>query len=186
MRSSNGTVVCGYPRAAGFSLVEVMVALIVMSVGLLGIAKMQALALSSTTSARARSLAALEASSLASTMSADRTYWANVTADPAVILSAGGTITAGDPALQLNTTCPCTPPQIAFGDLSAWATDLSLQLPNVTGTVNCPIPAATTPPPPPTPVSCTISLNWTEQQVVSNAQQTTAPTAINYTLHVEP
>ena len=183
MRSSNGTVVYGYPGPAGFSLVEVMVALIVMSVGLLGIAKMQALALSSTTSARARSLAALEAASLASTMSADRTYWANVTADPAVTLSAAGAITAGDPALQLNPTCPCTPPQIAFGDLSAWATDLSLQLPNVTGSVNC---TPLTPPPAPTPVSCTISLNWTEQQVVSNAQQTTAPTAINYTLHVEP
>jgi type IV pilus assembly protein PilV len=188
MRSSKGTAVYGYPGAKGFSLVEVMVALIVMSVGLLGIAKMQALALSSTTSARARSIAALEASSLASTMSADRAYWANVTADPAVTFSAGA-VTAGDPALQLNATCPCTPPQIAFDDLSAWATDLNLQLPNVQGSVSCSTPAAVTPPTPPplpTPVSCTISLNWTEQQVVSNAQQTTAAAAINYTLHVNP
>ena len=183
MRSSNGTAVYGYPRAAGFSLVEVMVALIVMSVGLLGIAKMQALALSSTTSARMRSVAALEAASLASTMNADRAYWAGVTTDPAVTLSATGAVTAtGDAALQAA-TCPCTPPQIAFNDLNDWAADLNLQLPNVQGSVSC---TPLVPPPTPTPVSCTISLNWTEQQVVSNAQQTTAPTTINYTLHVNP
>jgi type IV pilus assembly protein PilV len=185
MRSSNGTAVYGRPGATGFSLVEVMVALIVMSVGLLGIAKMQALALSSTTSARIRSIAALEAASLASTMSADRTYWANVTADPAVTLSAAGVVTASDPTLQPNTTCPCTPPQIAFNDLSDWAADLKLQLQNVQGTVNCTPPTAPTAPTP-TPASCTISLNWTELQVVSNARQTAAPTAINYTLHVNP
>jgi type IV pilus assembly protein PilV len=183
MRSLNDTSVYGYPGAAGFSLIEVMVALIVMSVGLLGIAKMQALALSSTTSARIRSIAALEASSLASTMSADRAYWANVTVDPGVTLSATGAVTANDAALQPNATCPCTPPQIAFNDLSDWAADLNLQLPNVQGSVSC---APLIPPPTPTPVSCTISLNWTEQQGVSNAQQTTAATAINYTLHVNP
>ena len=185
MRSSNGTAVYGYPGAAGFSLVEVMVALIVMSVGLLGIAKMRALALSSTTSARIRSIAALEASSLASTMSADRTYWANVTVDPAVKLSAAGAVTANDAALQPNATCPCTPPQIAFNDLSDWAADLNLQLPNVQGSVSC-TPMTALPSPTPTPASCTISLKWTEQQVISNAQQTSTPVTINYTLHVNP
>jgi hypothetical protein len=49
--------------------------------------------------------------------------------------------------------------------------------------VVCPLPPAGSPP---TPVSCTISLNWTEHQVISNAQQTTVATAINYTLHVDP
>jgi len=43
----------------GFSLVEVMVAIVVICVGLLGVAKLQALALSNTTTARLRSLAAL-------------------------------------------------------------------------------------------------------------------------------
>lgn len=183
MRSSSGAAVYGHSRAAGFSLVEVMVALIVLSVGLLGIAKMQALALSSTTSARMRSLAALEAASLASTMSADRAYWANVTVDPNVTFSSGTITATGDAALQLKATCPCTPPQIAFGDLSAWVADLNLQLPNVQGTVSCPLPPAGAPP---TPVSCAISLKWTEQQVVSNAQQTSTPTTVRYALYVDP
>ncbi len=59
----------------GFSLVEVMVALIVICVGLLGIAKLEALMLSSTGTSRLRSLVALQAASLAASMHADRNYW---------------------------------------------------------------------------------------------------------------
>jgi type IV pilus assembly protein PilV len=169
-------------RTKGFSLVEVMVALVVLSVGLLGMAKMQALALSNTTSARMRSIAALEAASLASTMSADRTYWTSITADPNVAFSAGA-ITSKADATLLRGTCPCTPAQIARQDLDEWLTDLNLQLPNAQGQINC---AAPTGPPAPTPASCTIALNWTEKQVISNSQQTTAPATINYTLYVEP
>ena len=48
----------------GFTLLEVMVALVVLCLGLLGILKLEAAAISSTTIAAKRSLAALEASSL--------------------------------------------------------------------------------------------------------------------------
>src|SRR5262249_61998101 len=63
-------------RAGGFSLVEVMVAVVIICVGLLGIAKMQALALSSTTTSRLRALAAIQAAGLASAMHSNREYWA--------------------------------------------------------------------------------------------------------------
>src|SRR5580700_12341596 len=59
----------------GFSLIEVMVALIIIAVGMLGIAKMQALALSTTESSGVRSLVAIEAASLAASMHANRDYW---------------------------------------------------------------------------------------------------------------
>lgn len=59
----------------GFSLVEVLVALIIVAVGLLGIAKMDALVLSNSGISRQRALIALEAQSLAATMHADRDYW---------------------------------------------------------------------------------------------------------------
>jgi type IV pilus assembly protein PilV len=186
MKSLNDTAGHGCLRDAGFSLVEVMVALIVMSVGLLGIAKMQALALTSTTSARMRSLVALEASSLASTMRADRAYWSQIMANPAVTF-AGGAVASNDAALVPKSTYPKTAPQIAYGDLQEWVTNLGLQVPDVKGAVNCTVPPVAVP----APVSCAISLNWPENLVASNAQQAlqaqaAAPARVTYTLYVDP
>src|SRR5215471_12867444 len=93
-------------RHRGFSLVEVMVALLVISIGLLGIAKMQALALSNTSGARVRALASLEAASLAATMQADRNYWGTVTANTTATIK-NGTVTAASDA-TLSTTVVCT------------------------------------------------------------------------------
>src|ERR1700747_1698188 len=103
----------------GFSLIEILVAVLVISIGLLGIAKMQALAISNTGNSRLRALAALEASSLASTMQADRTY---CTSPPTVgndltVTIASTTITASDATLSAAQTCSggttCTPAQMA-------------------------------------------------------------------------
>ena len=63
--------------ARGFTLIEVMVAHGHHLVGLLGIAKIQALAYASTGTASVRSLVALQAAGLAASMHADRSYWAN-------------------------------------------------------------------------------------------------------------
>src|SRR5205823_9766606 len=59
-------------RSRGFSLVEVMVAVIVICVGLLGIAKLQALSLSNTTTSRLRALAAIQVASVAAAMHSNR------------------------------------------------------------------------------------------------------------------
>jgi type IV pilus assembly protein PilV len=162
-------------RDTGFSLLEVMVALVVMSVGLLGIAKMQALALSSTSTARMRSLAALEASSLASAMRADRSYWSAVTIDlTASVKSTPGvktaTITSSDTNLAPGTgSFPWKPIAIAGQDLQDWANDLVGQVPTASATVSCKAPPAL--PAPPAPVGCRIEIDWLENQVASNAQQ---------------
>jgi type IV pilus assembly protein PilV len=89
----------------GFSLVEVMVAVVVICVGLLGIAKMQALALSNSNTSRLRSLAAIEAAGLAAAMHSNREYWAGSTgtAPPATITvnaQANPQIQSSDAALQ--------------------------------------------------------------------------------------
>lgn len=78
-------------RIKGFTLTEVLVALIVIAIGTLGIAKMQALALSSTGASRSRALAALEASSLAAAMHANRAYWAGTPSNVTVTTSVGST-----------------------------------------------------------------------------------------------
>ena len=169
----------------GFTLVEVMVALIVISVGLLGIASMQALALSSSSNARMRSLAAIEAASLAATMHTNRAYWS--TSAPGTVTVVDGLITGG--ALdQVGPACEgansCTPDLLAAYDLQKWTLSLDALLPHPTATITCPIASV--------PMSCSVTITWTESSVALNKQE--ALNAANaagyktptYTLYVQP
>jgi type IV pilus assembly protein PilV len=172
--------------AGGFSLVEVMVALAVIAIGLLGIAKMQALALSSTTVASERSLAALEASSLAASMHANRAYWA-----AGGLLPAGGITVTGatvnDPTLAGEPDCsaaanqPCSAVQLAGYDLQVWAGSLAALLPNDTATVLCTTVVGV-------PITCTIQISWAERSVALTQQEANTGQFQNptYTLYVEP
>jgi type IV pilus assembly protein PilV len=180
-------------RCAGFSLIEIMVAVLVISVGLLGIAKMQALAISNTGNSRVRALAALEAAGLASAMQADRLYWTTVptVGNDLTATVSGATIkTASDGTLSTAQTCingtVCTVAQMAAFDLQSWATNLNSVIPNETASIDCNLPNATS------YVTCTITVSWTENLVNSNsAQQTnsTVQTALatpTYVLIVQP
>jgi type IV pilus assembly protein PilV len=181
-------------RSRGFSLVEVMVALIVICVGMLGIAKMQALSLSNTTTARLRSLAAIEAASLASAMHSNRQYWANTPLPFNVALSATGAITSSDGLLAAQATADVAtvPDNACFGiqcaamplagfDLARWTTNLTGMLPNPTANISCPANPGVNAPP-----SCTITISWNEKSVGINQQETVALALPTYTLYVEP
>jgi type IV pilus assembly protein PilV len=178
-------------RARGFTLLEVMVAVVITAIGLLGIAKIHALAYSSTATAGSRSLVALQAAGLASSMHANRTYWA-AGAAPVPVVITGTTIndatlntaaaTPGYCVFGLGPT-PCTPDLMAAFDLHTYAAQLNAALGNSNPitTVTCPVAI---------PVNCTIQVTWNEkavsinqQSVAATAQATFAPT---YTLYVEP
>jgi len=199
----------------GFSLVEIMVAVVVICVGLLGIAKMQALAVSSTTTARLRAMAAFQAASLASAMHSNRVFWASAAAvadSPMTINFPGAAPTNGVTVVpagfaQLNNTCIVTiatavpacrgvaGAQLLAGfDVQRWGAALvppaggSLR-PNLTATITC--QGVIQPP------SCIIQMSWTEQTgTINSSEQSTAivDTTINaaggnldyYTLYVEP
>jgi type IV pilus assembly protein PilV len=178
-------------RSSGFTLIEIMVALIVTSIGLLGIAKMQALAYASTGSAAMRSLVALQAAGLAASMHANRTYWAAGTA-PASFTITGTVISDA----TLNSTAvaptycqaggggaPCPSDVMAAFDLHTYATALNQMLSNSDPVTTVTCPAAI-------PVNCTIQVTWNEnavsintQGVANTSQSTFAPA---YTLYVEP
>src|SRR5260370_14391182 len=183
-------------RAPGFSLVEVMVAVIVICVGMLGIAKMQALSVSNTTTARLRSLAAIEAAGLASAMHSNRQYWANNIVLPFNLVLNAGVITSSDGALAAQATadltnltacfgiqCPALP--LAAFDLARSSTNLSGLLPNPPSNINC---AAAAPP------TSTITISCSDQAVAINQQEATAAATAQlpqfhvptYTLFVEP
>ena len=124
-------------RSRGFTLLEVMVSLIIISIGLLGIAKIHALAYASTASASTRSLVALQAAGLAATMHTNRTYWAFGVQPPVVNItgSYGGTFAIDDAGLNTAAGCyfpasACTPDVMAAFDLQNYGAQLSAALPN--------------------------------------------------------
>lgn len=173
-------------RSRGFSLIEVLVALIVLSVGLLGIAKMEALALASNGVAGRRALAAIEAASLADSMHVNRTYWGSAASGASITIT-GNQVTAGLPVSPApdctqSTGAACIAPNLASYDLNQWAGALYSLLPADTATVTCNTS---------TPVECLITISWNEQAVAINSAQasTGANSAITnstYTLYVEP
>jgi type IV pilus assembly protein PilV len=179
-------------RARGFTLLEVMVALVITSIGLLGIAKIQALAYASTGSASLRSLVALQAAGLAASMHANRIYWASPAAPPNLTISG----TTFNPVLNAaaatanycvmgsgNTPCNAIDQtQLAAADLYTYANALNLMLGNSSPvtTITCSN----------NPVSCEIQVTWNEHVVSVNTQGTTGTTQATflptYTLYVEP
>ena len=181
-------------QSQGFSLVEVLVALVIVSIGLLGLAKMESLALSSADTSGTRTIAAIQASSLAGMMHADHDYWgsANVTTAATVTFTAGAVVVS-DPNLVkpaaltcTSSTAPCLPLAMAQYDLNSWATGLQSLLPGYQANIAC-TPASLSAAPP-APVTCTITINWAENAVAANASQTAIAslTSPSYTLNVEP
>lgn len=153
--------------------------------------------LSSTGTSRLRALVALQAASLADAMHANRDYWGGsstywVPANGNLSLTgtdSGGTTTwAGTNAP--GTTPPscegavCNSEQLSQYDLSNWATNLSTVLKTSTSTVGCSLAAGTG------LVTCTITIQWTENTVAANSQEAAVGGAAfqnqTYTLVVEP
>ena len=161
-----------------------MVALVVICVGLLGVAKMQALSLANTTISRQRSIAAIEAASLAAAMRANRLYWGttasnfaatwNPTNAPAFVVQGDANLAAAATAGNAH-ACDgaagavprvrvrCQQQALAAADLAGWTTALSAVLPNPSATITCGVPIGTT-----LPASCMINITWSETSVAMN------------------
>jgi type IV pilus assembly protein PilV len=168
-------------RSAGFSLVEVLVALVVCSVGLLGLAKMESLALSSTSLAGTRSVAAIEAASLAAMMHANPDFWQSPLAYPSTIFNKYSNPFPGAVACTVAGGNACTPAPLAQYDLSTWWASLNQVMPTYTAAVTC---SATL------PITCVITLNWGENAVaISTAQSNIAQVNAeggSYSMYVQP
>lgn len=137
----------------GFSLVEALVALVVLSVGLLGVAALYVSALRFGRNALLRS----DAVTLASDM-ADRIE-ANSGGGAGYALAAGATNTA----VAACSVGGCTAAQMATTDKAQWKALLAQALPAGTGTIA--VDTTTT------PTTYTITVNWTEPNVGAQSYQ---------------
>ena len=119
-------------RSLGFSLLEVLIAVVVLSIGLLGLAGLQFSALRANNQSYERSQAHLLVQEVADSMRINRTAAANgaYSIEPGVI----------PPAVDCQrdlTEAPCTQPQAAAHDLFRWHRRLRELLPGATARIFC-------------------------------------------------
>lgn len=180
----------------GFSLLEVLISIVIISLGILGITGLLIKGMSNAKSANQRTIAAMEASSLAASMYANRAFWST----PALpvsfstqwgaskpTISASSNITFIDPASCDDVSSKCSSLQIAGADAQNWVNSVNNSLANGASNVSC----ATRTDGAFKVNSCDITLSWVEKFVdPSNNSTTQASSATSgtrtYTLHVEP
>jgi type IV pilus assembly protein PilV len=142
----NSTTICGPGRARprGFTLLEVLIALVVLSIGLLGIAALQGVGLRSSHGAQLASQAGLLAYDMA-----DR-----IRANPQTLITYDGFSTD---SVDCEQALPTTP--LADADLAEWACTVEALLPAGAGSI------AGTPGSNPGVIVYTITVEWEDRQV---------------------
>lgn len=137
-------------RQSGVGLIEVMVAVLVLSIAFLGIAALQAMSLSTNNSAMARSMATIASYSMLDAMRAD-------------VTAAGNGDYNTSSALKAN-ACPSTTTTLAQAQTKLWCNQLGTTLGKVastTGNINC---ATTTDSTGNKSVACTITIAFDDSR----------------------
>jgi len=154
-----------HKRAAdsGFTLVEVLVALVVLSIALLGLAALQLSSLQFNTNSLFRTQATVAAYDIIDRMRSNRTgfkanaYQVPSSSDAANVLSTYGSCSGGSCNCQ-DASTPCTPTNMAIYDLGNWYKQTDMLLPGSSSNRATISRDATT-------NEVTITINWTEKDV---------------------
>ncbi len=178
-------------NVAGFSLIEALITLVVVGVGLLGLARIQAAAVGNTQISRVRSLVALQTESLVAAMHGNRGFWGVVNTAPATFSVSKTAATDSNNAFQTSIAgCPkangsaCSPGELAAYDIQQWAQSMNVSFPGYTASGNCTTDITL-------PVSCNITVTWTEKYIAVNSTTASAaaaaqPSTQSYTVYVQP
>lgn len=171
-----------FPRARGFTLIEVLTAIVVLSVGLLGLGLLLGTSVRSNHNGMLHTQATFAAETILDRMRANIPgVWGN---------AYNGTWDAATaaPGVACLAASPCNPAQVAARDVFAWGQLVSQLLPAGSGTVLCtrnpaiPAPsAATLQTVPVYNGTCTITVNWNE-----TTEGTEGVVAQNYVWRVQP
>jgi type IV pilus assembly protein PilV len=116
-------------RAAGFTMLEVMIAIVVIAFGLLGLAGLQAFSLKNNQSASLRVAATMLAADMVDRMKA------NFQGVIAGEYNKPNPADYGTAVPGCLTTSGCTPQELAQNDLREWADRIAAALPNANGIV---------------------------------------------------
>lgn len=148
----------------GFSMLEILVALLIIATALLGSAGLQAYAMKTNVGGQYRNQAAFLLEDMIERMQLNKAYATN----------AGGA--AGySSALTMSVDCGtaiCTPVQLAGYDVSQWQTAIAAVLPGGTGTVTQ-VTAGN-------PSTYTVTINWVDRK--TNATYSTGGATENFSI----
>lgn len=159
----------GNSGAKGFTLLEVLIAVVILGVGLLGLAGLLMVSVRTNQSAYSRSQASFLAQSMADRMRNNQFAVWSGTYNATVPTNAGNAGT--------NNVCPCNATQIAGRDLFWWSQEIHTFLPNAGASIRCVRnPAAVGAAPPPRlrvtyDGTCTLTMTWSESTL--NVDQST-------------
>lgn len=150
---------------SGASMIEVLVAFLVVMAGLLGMAGMQVMAVSNTEIARYNMMATLFASNMAAKMQVNRVFWGEL--PPEVVSVNGATVTGVNGPTSVNcVSSSCSASEMAYYDLRVWGQSLlgsvdgvvaAQGLPGGNGQITCSRASF--------PVVCAVTIFWTEKNI---------------------
>jgi type IV pilus assembly protein PilV len=163
-------------RQRGVSLIEVLVAVMIFSIGLVGLAGLLIMATRSNQAAYLRTQVAFLAQNMADRMSAN----------PMAVWDGSYNSTSYPVATAAPTTCtpdaPCTPDDLATYDKQMWSTQLTAFLPSASASIYCSAADAGFTPTsaeygmrPPYGGNCTMTITWEERGVGDSSHSTAVP-----------
>lgn len=185
-------------RQDGFTMVELLVTILIVTVGILGLAKMQATAVSNTAVSRTRALMTYQAESLAGMIRANRSFWVtsgNVATWPAFNVSTAGVATNTGMTTVAAGTCTgasaaCDEKQMAYDDMvNTWTPQFVAAFPAASAAIVCvPATGASCAANPTSPHSYDITLTWNQKLVAMSktTQNTQTSTPVSIVMHVQP
>ena len=192
-------------QEGGFTLIELMITVLIVTVGLLGLAKLQATAVSNTAAARTRALMTYQAESLAGMIRANKGFWVTsgsaavdrwFKVNAAGVASDSGQMAKKGASGSCIDTGTCTPENLAWDDMYTWAAAFNngtatSAFPGAQASIACvPVTGSNCTANPASPHGFDITLTWDQKQVAMNrSTATTAATAassVSIVMHVQP
>ena len=144
-------------KQKGFSLIEALVAFLILSVGMLGIASMQTMSVKAGHTAAIRTVAVVKVEEILESMRSNPTALASYAAGAADMGINNGCSQTGIPAVV------CTPVEMAQDEVFRWKNSLLEALPNDAATTAS---VVITPPVPPATMNLVVvSVVWRERKI---------------------